>query len=404
MKLDTPLPSNELGRLLNLSEHDLDFLSLKHHLKSLTELAAKVAGTKIALVNLIDSETQWTIADYGFPIEQMPRCESVCQYTILGNEVVEISDLSKDERFKRFSYVTGEPALKFYLGIPLSLEDGYNLGALCVLDATPRKLDKEKILMLGMIACEVAGKLKTLRLIESLESRIKDIVNANKKLVHDIRGPIAGIIGLAEILSKPDEYDLLTLGEYADLIRKSGSTVLDLANDILKSERILGAEKICKNQEYNLLVLKGKLERLYLPQAISKQLTYEVTISKETALIPFPKDKLLQIAGNLISNAIKFTPGHGRVSVNISLQMHEFMNVLSIAVADTGIGLTEGQIKSILTSKGESTKGTAGEEGFGLGLLAVKYMIDSLGGQLHITSEPQQGTTFLVTLGYPLSS
>ena len=114
--MENPIPEQEFNRLLELADFDLDNQELEGHLKELTRLAAKVAGTDISLVNLIDSYTQWSVASEGLPVMQMPREDSVCQYTIMGNQPFEIKDLTKDDRFKNKFYVTENPNLKYYWG------------------------------------------------------------------------------------------------------------------------------------------------------------------------------------------------------------------------------------------------------------------------------------------------
>src|SRR6476469_1459946 len=97
--MDKPvIPHNEMNRLLSLSEFDLDYDNLGENFKDLTLLAAKVAGTEISLINIIDSFTQWTVSSYGLDLKQMPREDSVCQYTILEDEGFEVKDLSNDDR------------------------------------------------------------------------------------------------------------------------------------------------------------------------------------------------------------------------------------------------------------------------------------------------------------------
>ena len=78
-----PIPYNEFERLLALSEFDLDYTELDHTFSDLTTLAAKVAGTDISLINLIDSFTQWSASSFGMDIQQIPGEESVSQHTIL---------------------------------------------------------------------------------------------------------------------------------------------------------------------------------------------------------------------------------------------------------------------------------------------------------------------------------
>src|SRR4051812_1083848 len=119
MSSEPPIPINELDRLISLSTYDVDYTSLENNFKDLTELAARVAGTEISLVNLIDNYTQWSVAKHGLEIDQMPREDSVCQYTILDETPFEIIDLSEDERFKDKDYVSGPLNLRYYYGVPL---------------------------------------------------------------------------------------------------------------------------------------------------------------------------------------------------------------------------------------------------------------------------------------------
>ncbi|WP_432328631.1 hypothetical protein ACRQ5D_07940 [Mucilaginibacter sp. P25] len=88
-----------MERLLSLSEFDLDYTEHKDSFKDLAKLAAKVTGTEVSLVNLIDSYTQWSISGHGLEIEQMPREDSVCQYTIIDGEYFEVEDLRNDRTF-----------------------------------------------------------------------------------------------------------------------------------------------------------------------------------------------------------------------------------------------------------------------------------------------------------------
>jgi GAF domain-containing protein len=139
-----------------------------------------VAGTEMSLVNLIDSYTQWSISSHGMEIEQMPREDSVCQYTIINREYFEVENLQNDERFKDKFYVTDEPRLKYYYGIPLKVSDDHNIGALCVLDKNVKELTPEKVELLKIIADEIVNRLKDLKVIGKLKRKLSE-ANANAK-------------------------------------------------------------------------------------------------------------------------------------------------------------------------------------------------------------------------------
>lgn len=394
---NAPIPDNEMDRLLNLSEFDFDYSNYNDSFKDLVKLAAKVAGTEISLVNLIDAYTQWSISNYGINLEQMPREESVCQYTIMGADGFEVRDLAADERFKDKSYVADEPNLRYYYGVPLQNE-GNNLGALCVLDEKVHDITPEKAELLKIIADEIVNRLKGIKVINNLKHKLKEANEDKKKVAHDIRGPLGGIIGLAQVISEQGrENQMDEVLEFINMIHKSGRSILELADEILSSSE----PKPLKADEFNLQLFKDKLEKLYLAQARNKKINFAVNISPENAATPFSKNKLLQIVGNLISNAIKFTPPNGDVMVDMDIKVHKTAAILEIAVSDTGIGLDQESINKILSGDMKSNSGTGGEMGYGFGLALVKHLIESLKGKLHIKSEQGKGSAFKINI--PLS-
>lgn len=396
--LTPPIPKNEMERILALSEFDLDYTDLKEPFKDLVKLAAKVAGTQISLVNLIDSFTQWTISDYNLPVEQMDREDSVCQYTIMQEESFEVKNLAEDDRFKDKFYVKGQPNIRYYYGIPLKTDKGQNIGALCVLDYERREISPEKVEMLKIIANEVIKRLASQKAIQLLKTRADEAAKAKLTIAHDVRGPLSGIMSLAEIICQQgDQNKLEDVLQFISLIQKSSHSLLELANEILTSNEL--QNKALQSNEMNLVVFKEKLEKLYTPQALNKKIDFAVDISGQSRYVPFNKNKLLQITGNLISNAIKFTTQGGKVKVTLQLLVNApEPNVLSISVKDTGMGLTDAQIEDILTGKSTSTNGTEGENGYGFGLSLVRHLIESLKGELKIFSDPDKGTCFVVKL------
>lgn len=387
-----------MERLLSLSEFDLDYTEHKDSFKDLAKLAAKVAGTEISLVNLIDSYTQWSISGYGLQIEQMPREDSVCQYTIINGEYFEVGDLQNDERFKDKFYVTDEPKLRYYYGIPLKTSGDHNIGALCVLDKNIKELTPEKVELLKIIADEIVSRLKDLKVIGKLKNKLSEANETQKKVAHDIRGPLSGIIGLAQLISEQGEANQIEeVLEFINLIHKSGRSILELADEILSADK-KDYKPGSNGAEFNLLVFKDRIERLFVPQARNKNILLTVKTSSESERIPFARNKLLQITGNLISNAIKFTPMDGHVEVDLSLEINDHISILQIQVKDNGVGIDEKGIDKILSGSSASSSGTIGEAGFGFGLALVKHLIETLKGTINIYSKPTQGSVFEVKL------
>lgn len=390
-----PMPANETERLEKLSEFDIDYSDQGHNFKDLAHLAAKIAGTEISLVNLIDSFTQWTISSYGLEISQMPRVESVCQHTITSSNHFEVSDLSMDERFKEKSYVSGPLNLHYYLGIPLCTSNGVNVGALCVMDQNIKTLSEDKIELLKLVADEVVTRLQSIKLINELTYKLSSIQDIQKKVVHDIRNPVAGIIGLSDFISgQNNEINIDEMLEFMKMIQKSGRSVLEMTDEILMEQK----QEVLRDHEFNLIIFKEKLQHLYAHQAQMKDISFDVAINQRTKFSPFTKNKLLQIAGKLISNAIRFTPRGGAVLVDIDLIQEAMFSILKIKVTDSAIDIDERTINNIMLRKKLTLINTTGEKGYGEELPLIKQMVESLHGKLIVKSSPGMGATFEVVL------
>lgn len=394
-------PKNEIDRIIALADFNLDYTNLADTFNDLTKLAAKVTGSPISMVNLIDNYTVWTISNYGMAVEQTPREDSVCQYTILEKEEFKVNDLAIDPNFNDAPFVTGADHLRFYHGIPLTVKE-HNLGALCVLDRKEKELSAEKIEMLKIIADEVVNRLKTIQYIESLRYKVYETKQAQNKVAHDIRGPIAGIMGLADIISQQGKNNNLDeVLEFIRMIYKGGKSVLELADDILSEDKKVKAE--VKKGEEMLLKLKDRFGQLYTPQARTKNIELKIEVLSAADDIKIPQPKLMQIAGNLISNAIKFTPRFGNVTVTLEVQgASEQEKTLHIIVKDTGAGITKADIDKLLNDNSESTEGTEGETGYGFGLTLVKHLVKGLNGTFNIISEENNGSQFQVAIPFSL--
>lgn len=118
----------------------------------LVDLACQVTGTPTGLVTLVDEQRQWFKAKKNFPGGEGARRDAFCSYTILGPGMMVVEDAAKDERFADNPFVTGEPGIRFYAGVPLHEPGGLPLGALCVIDDEPRTLTEDQQAALRTIA------------------------------------------------------------------------------------------------------------------------------------------------------------------------------------------------------------------------------------------------------------
>jgi len=400
--MDAPQPENEFDRLIELSKFDLDYSNLEAHLEDLTTLAARIVGSEVSLVNLIDNYTQWSVADYGMDIQQLPREDSVCQYTILEDDDLEVNDLSQDHRFKAKEYVKNDPSLRYYYGIPLKTSNGANIGALCVLDSEKKDIAPEDKELLHLIAKQVVKRLEALKSISDLQNRVEELNQTHKKVSHDIRNPISGIIGIAQLMKDDIKNEQINEAlEYVEMIEQGGNTLLELVEEIMDREE--GAQEKEKPDEttFSCNSFCQKLNELYQPQAKSKGVELNIRTLEESDDVLFSKSKLLQIVGNLITNSIKFTDEGGKIEVQIRVtetdkEMRN--NELKIKVEDTGVGMKQEKVEEILEGSVKSESGTEGEKGYGFGLSLVYHLVNKADGKMEIDSKLGEGTSFKVHL------
>lgn len=152
-----PLPQDEdrrLARLASLAVMDTEPEPLFDHL---TALAAQICGTPVALLGLLDEHRQWFKAAVGFGRSETPRPQTFCAHTLLADDLFEVRDAQQDARFLDHPDVLAEPALRFYAGVPIRLDDGSHPGTLCVVDFRPRELSeaqREALVRLADAAAE----------------------------------------------------------------------------------------------------------------------------------------------------------------------------------------------------------------------------------------------------------
>ncbi len=136
----------------------------------MTDMAARVCEAPLAMISLVDAKRQWFKSSIGIEICETDRDVSFCGHAILGTDVFEIPDTHADPRFCDNPLVTGELGIRFYAGAPLRSAEGFTLGALCVIDRVPRKLNPSQRELLMRIARRVVNEM-TIRRQARLHAR-----------------------------------------------------------------------------------------------------------------------------------------------------------------------------------------------------------------------------------------
>lgn len=245
--------------------------------------------------------------------------------------------------------------------------------------------------------------------LRNLEKAEREAVHANQakseflsNMSHDIRTPMNGIVGMTAIAMTNID-DQARVENCLKKITLSSKHLLGLINDVLDMSKIESGKLSLNMDVVSLRDTMDSLVNIVQPQIREKQQHFDIFIQEiYTEEVYCDSVRLNQILINLLSNALKFTPEGGRVNVYLSQEplpdKHGYVRC-HFRVRDTGIGMTEEfQHKIFETFSREESSLVSKTEGTGLGMAITKYIIDMMGGNIEIESEPGKGSEFHVTL------
>jgi len=348
--------------------------------------------------------------------------ESYAGRAILEARMVQIPNLAHERNNLLGTGFTRDEDFVSYYGAPL-VAKGKALGVMEVFDRTLIERDEEWFDFLNTLAGQAAIAIDNGQLFENLqrsnielehrvEKRTAELNKANAELEHanrtkdeflanmshELRTPLNSILGLSESLL--EQYrDPLTERQQksVQIVESSGRHLLSLINDILDLSKIeagkldfypeaIGIAEVC---QASLTFIKS--------QAMNKSITLTFKDDKTVSGIHADPRRLKQILVNLLTNAIKFTPEGGQVTLEVHGDVEQ--DLIQFSVMDTGVGIALEELERLFQpfTQVDSSLNRQ-QEGTGLGLALVQRLTDLHGGSVHVESQPGKGSNFTIVL------
>ncbi len=410
--IEPGLPSNEAERLVALDRYQILDTLPEQVYDDLVSLAAHIAGTPIALVSLIDEHRQWFKARCGLDATETPRSISFCGHAVESGGPLVVEDARLDERFADNPIVVGDPHVIFYAGSPITTEDGFMLGTLCVIDHRPREFGEAHRRMLDALARQVMSQLELRRELQRRSQLIAEVDAARKEaeranaaksaflavMSHELRTPLNSILGFTKLLARNKEHNLSkTQLEYLERARTSGVHLLSVIQDVLDLSKIEAAQLELQWADVDLGALVREVAAEV--EAMAAATGTQIQVACPDHLQPIPADvrRLRQVLLNLIGNAVKFAAG-GCVCIRVTTDGAS-REPARIEVQDNGIGIAEEAQGAVFdTFQQVDSSPSRPHEGSGLGLAIARRLCEAHGFTLNLVSAENSGSLFWVGL------
>jgi signal transduction histidine kinase len=400
------MTADETERLLALKQCEILLRPSDGIFDRITALAARIFNVPISVIGIVNADRIRLASRYGLKTTEI-RFGTECPATAMLRDAPHIvEDMRVDTGLLTKMLAAEVTGMRFYAGAPLITTDGFNLGALWIIDREPRVLNEKEIASLQDLAYLIMDRLessltstRTLAQIVRNKAAIKKTSLEQAEIIscmsHELRTPLNAILGFAQLMEMGNPPPTPSQKISIDHILESGWYLLSLINQILHSASIESGELSLSQTTLSLFNILQECQTMIKSQAQKKNIKLSFPRYKLPVYVLADETKLKQVLINLLTNAIKYNHDGGNVTVEY---FQNDSGITRISIQDTGLGLTQEQIDKLFQPFNRLGRETGSEEGTGIGLVVTKKLVEFMGGEIGVESSATVGSTFWVDL------
>ncbi len=403
---------NEMSALYDLAKRVSFSLNLEEVLETTVQAMRRLFQCRAVSIALLEEEigeivihTSVGIKDHWREKARLKVGQGVSGQVVATGETIYVPDTHEDPDFIFF-----DPKLRSLIAVPLRYRDQV-IGTLALDSYEPHAFNVQDERLLTIAAAQVAVALENARLYEDLEDRAAKLQDANAQLeelnelrnelvanvTHDLRSPLTflrGYIGL--ILDEAMGPLTSDQVEALNVVMEKSEGIERLINDILSLERITPESLQIETYNINDIVERAVTDAQF--GLGERRLQIDSDISRYPNPVQADRERINQVLYNLISNAVKFTPDDGHITI-ITRRAEGDENTVEVSVCDTGIGIPSEVLPHIFERFYRGDRHS--KESTGLGLSIAKRIVEAHGGHIWVESEVGVGSIF--TFALPIS-
>ena len=282
-------------------------------------------------------------------------------------------------------------------GVVLPMQDNGNyMGNICILGIAQQFVNNPE---------EQHGLAELGRVIQGQLNQEQHDIASNAKseflsrMSHEIRTPMNGIIGMTAIALQQDQNQERIM-DCLQKIRTSSNYLLGLINDILDMSKIESGKMKLESEHFNIYEMLDTIRELISTQAAAKNIEFVQEIQLSHTWFQADCMRISQVLINLLGNAVKFTPSKGKI--RLCVRENEDTGIVYFAVSDTGVGIAKEDQDRVFRSFEQAVdRNPSKQQGTGLGLSISSRLVQMMGSNISLESEPGEGSTFSFSILLP---